>query len=84
MSFERRHRVWLYPPGTGAAGAGPFARAPQPLPTPPGVEAAPYNGSLEAIARLADGRIALLAEDLVVDGAHAGWLFTPGAMPAGS
>jgi hypothetical protein len=87
VSFERRHRVWLYPAGPAGSqgsGPGPFARPPQVLPTPPGVEAAPYNGSLEAIARLADGRIALLAEDLVVDGAHAGWLFAPTTMPDGT
>ncbi len=72
VSFERRHRVWLYP--AGPSGSLPFARAPQALPTPLGIEAASINGSLEAIARLADGRLALLAEDLVIDGRHVGWL----------
>lgn len=70
VSFERRHRVWLYP-----AGPTPFSRPPRPLPSPPGVEAAPSNGSLEALARLADGRLVLIAEQLVIDGANAAWLF---------
>jgi hypothetical protein len=81
VSFERRHRVWLYP--AGAPGSLPFARAPRPLPTPPGVAVAAYNGSLEAMARLLDGRIVLLAEDPTADGAHAGWLLAPSGPDGG-
>ena len=70
VSFERRHRVWLYPPANP-----PFSAPPRPLPTPPGIEAAPENGSLEALARLADGRLVAIAEALIENGAHAAWLF---------
>lgn len=91
VSFERRHRIWHYP-----AAPVPFSRAPRPLPTPPGIEAAPDNGSLEALARLADGRLVTIAEALVDDGANAAWVFAddrwsrfayraePGFSPAGA
>lgn len=70
VSFERRHRVWHYPAATV-----PFSREPRPLPTPPGIEEAPNNGALEALARLADGRLVAIAEALVDNGANAAWLF---------
>ncbi|MBL8834974.1 MAG: esterase-like activity of phytase family protein [Alphaproteobacteria bacterium] len=91
VSFERRHRIWHYP-----AAPVPFGRPPRLLPTPPGIAAAPDNGALEALARLADGRLVAIAEALVENGAHAAWVFAderwgrfsyraePGFSPAGA
>src|SRR5690606_23969394 len=52
VSFERRHRIWLYP-----AADPPFSVPPRIVPTPPGAAATPDNGGIEAIARLPGGRL---------------------------
>lgn len=70
VSFEQRHRIWIYPPGET-----PFARRPRILAAPPGIEAAPRNGALESLAALADGRLVTIAEDLVQARAHAAWIY---------
>jgi len=59
VSFEQRHRLLRYPPGEP-----PFARTPALVPPPPGVEAAPANEGIEAIAALPDGRMVAFAEGL--------------------
>jgi len=70
VAFERRHRLWSY------RGQPP---RPHPLPVPDGLRAAPFNGALEAIAALPDGRLLLLAEKLSNGaGDRVGWLGLPG------
>ena len=64
-SFERRHRLWHYRDG---------APAPTPVPPPQGLEKAPKNGGVEALTRLADGRLLVLTEDLAGDGGSTGWI----------
>ncbi|MBM3559555.1 MAG: esterase-like activity of phytase family protein, partial [Alphaproteobacteria bacterium] len=59
VAFERHPRLLRYPPGEP-----PFARTPTPMPAPPGIDAAPPNEGLEAIAALPDGRIVAFAEGL--------------------
>lgn len=56
VSFERRHRLLLYP--------GPFSLQGRPrrLDMPAWLADAPYNNGVEAVASLAGGRILLLAE----------------------
>jgi hypothetical protein len=68
VSFERQHRILVYPPSDP-----PFARRPRALALPPAVAAAPRNGGVEALTRLADGRFLVLVEDLVEDGVHVGF-----------
>ena len=57
VSFERHHRLWRYPAPAGLSGPA------QPLSLPPWLTNAPKNSGVEAVARLADGRLLLLAED---------------------
>ena len=72
VGFERWHRIWRYRDLDGPAEAvGPL----------PGLEEAPLNGGLEALAVLGDGRWLALAEQLPVAGdpwLRAGWLGGPG------
>jgi hypothetical protein len=72
VAFEGAHRIWRYPWPRGAA---PFALPPVPLGQPPGLERAPGNKGIEAMASLADGRLFALAEGLhFSDGDFAGWV----------
>jgi hypothetical protein len=77
VSFERDHRLWLYPPAAEGASAGSFGSPPVALPVPPGLDAVPENGGMEAMARLPDGRLLILVEG--EDGAATaqGWLGQP-------
>jgi len=70
VAFERWHRIRRYRSLDGPA---------LPFEAPPGVEAAPANGGLEALARLADGRFLALAEQLPGEalGTAAAWLGGP-------
>lgn len=68
VGFERQHRILVYPPAEP-----PFARRPRVLAMPPALASAPRNGGIEAMARLADGRLLFLLEDVVEDGAHVGF-----------
>ncbi len=56
VSFERDHRLWLYP--------GPWSLkgAPTPLAVPPWLRQAASNNGIEAMAPLPGGRLLLLAE----------------------
>jgi len=68
VGFERQHRILVYPPSEP-----PFARRPRALALPADVARAPRNGGIEAMTRLADGRLLFLLEDVVADGVHAGY-----------
>ncbi len=70
VAFERHHRLWRYP-----GGPPPLARAPTPLARPPGLASAPANGGAEAMTRLADGRLLVIAERLeAAPGVFAAWV----------
>ncbi|MBB3264303.1 hypothetical protein FHW79_001918 [Azospirillum sp. OGB3] len=56
VPFERNHRILRYD------GAGRPEGAPRKLPMPPGLETAPSNGGVEALAALPDGRILAIEE----------------------
>ncbi|TWA87332.1 hypothetical protein FBZ83_101194 [Azospirillum brasilense] len=56
VPFERNHRILRY------EGAARPEGPPRKLPTPPGLESAPSNGGVEALAALADGRILAIEE----------------------
>jgi len=74
VAFERQHRVWRYP-----AVPGGLALPPQRLPQPPGLAGAPSNGGLEALARLADGRLFGLVEGRDGEGGRTlGWIAAAG------
>jgi hypothetical protein len=55
VGLERWHRILRYRDLAGPS---------QPFEAPPGLEAAPRNGGLEALTVLADGRLLAIAEDL--------------------
>ncbi len=61
VGFERWHRIRAYRRLDGPAA---YVEA------PPGLERAPRNGGLEALAVLADGRWLAIAEKLVPEGGH--------------
>ncbi len=70
VSYERRHRVWLYP-----AAEPPFSRPPRIVPPPKSPARIPENGGIEALVRLPGGRLFALTEDLT-DASHdtVGWI----------
>lgn len=70
VSFERRHRVWRYPSGLDGA---PIA-----VPLAEGVAALGENDGIEAMARLADGRLLLIAEGQEGEPTSPAWIGTPG------
>jgi hypothetical protein len=73
VGFERWHRIRAY---RDLAGPGLYFEA------PPGLERAPVNAGLEALAVLEDGRLLAIAEDLALPdapGLTAAWLGGPGA-----
>ena len=57
VGFERQHRLWKY---RGAK----LAARPEIFPPPPGLERAPPNGGLEALAALKDGGLLALTEEM--------------------
>ena len=57
VSFERQHRLWRY-----ERTAGGFPGLPTPLKTPTGFYKLADNGGIEAMTRLCDGRLLVLAE----------------------
>lgn len=73
VSFEGSNRILRYP------GGGPaFSRPPVTVPAPAGIERAPNNGGMEALACWRDGTMAVLAEELVdAAGDHVGWMDGP-------
>lgn len=66
VSFEREHRVLHYPSGLGQG-------RPRRLNLPAEVADLPTNGGLEAMTRLADDRLLLIAED-GENGVHLAWI----------
>jgi hypothetical protein len=73
VGFERLHRIWSYRRLDGPA---------VPVEAPPGLDDSPYNGGLEALAVLADGRWLAVTERLVAPGGtyrdRTGWIGGPG------
>lgn len=69
VSFERRHRIWWYPPADP-----PFSEPPRPLPMPGGLDDAPANGGIEALVPLPGGRLFALAEAFYQGKANVGWV----------
>lgn len=59
VSFERTHRIHVYPPSEP-----PFARAPRLVALPASMRDAPRNGGVEALALMADGRFLALTEEV--------------------
>ncbi|MCB2102471.1 MAG: esterase-like activity of phytase family protein, partial [Rhodobacterales bacterium] len=68
VAFEQRHRLWRYGPGGGPA------RSVSP---PPQLALAHRNGGIESLARLHDGRLLALSEDLGTQGGVIGWVGQP-------
>lgn len=58
VSFEQRHRIWRYPAATDS-----FTARPTGIPLPDWLLSAPHNSGLEAVTRLTDGRLLVIAED---------------------
>lgn len=76
VGFERDHRVLVYPAGSERDGKG-LAGRPLRFPTPPGLEQAPANAGLEALATLPDGRVLAVSEGLSAgDGLVRAWIGT--------
>lgn len=71
VSFERRHRLWLYPTLSGT---------PVPVEGPAEIARQPANGGIEALAALPDGRIVAISEEYARrPGTAMGWIGTPAA-----
>lgn len=73
VGFEQQHRLLLYPAGTGRPDGVPTR-----VPLPPGLEAAPRNGGLEAMASFPDGRLVAFPEDAGSAETALGWVGRPG------
>ncbi|CAA7615999.1 esterase-like activity of phytase family protein [Magnetospirillum sp. UT-4] len=71
VSFERRHRLWLYPDG--------LSGRPRPLAPPSGFDRQPDNGGAEAVAVLADGRLLAISEEGGEGGIFSAWIGRDGA-----
>jgi hypothetical protein len=69
ISFEREHRIWLYP-----AAVPPFSAPPRPVPTPARLATAPDNGGIEALAWLSGGSLLALVEALYDGPDNVGWV----------
>jgi hypothetical protein len=70
VAFEGFHRIWRYapPPAT-------FDSLPVPVPVPPDLAKAPFNGGLECTTVMPDGRILAVTEEYAnPDGTFKGWL----------
>lgn len=74
VSFERRHRIWRYPP---RGRNHPLTGRPTPVGGPEGIAGQPHNGGIEALTRLCDGRLLALSEKLRAGpGSYRGWIRT--------
>jgi hypothetical protein len=69
ISFERDHRIWLYPRADP-----PFSIPPRPVPTPARLVTAPENGGIEALAWLSGGSLLALVEVLRDGPDNVGWV----------
>jgi len=70
VGFEHHHRILRYSQG--------LAATPELVPTPPELEKAPLNESLESLATLRGGGFLALTEDFKEDGMVRGWLVREG------
>jgi hypothetical protein len=69
VSFERHHRIWRYPTLDGT---------PTAIETPADFARQPYNGGIETLMVLPDGRIVAISEEYVArPGANVGWIGQP-------
>ena len=72
VGFEREHRLLRYPSGTGRPDGVPV-----PVPAPPGLEKAAFNGGIEALVVLRGGELFALTE-FWIEGDHVvGWTGGP-------
>ncbi len=74
VGFERQQRLLRYPAGTGRPDGVPV-----PLPSPPGLERAPFNGGIETLVVLRGGALFALTEDWIEKDEVVGWSDGPGA-----
>jgi hypothetical protein len=72
VGFEREHRLLRYPAGTGRPDG-----VPTPVPSPPGLEQAPFNGGIEALAVLREGALFALTEYWIEKDQIVGWTEGP-------
>jgi hypothetical protein len=70
VAFERRHRILHYPEASP-----PFSKPPVPFPIPEGLDEAPPNAGLEALAHVGRGFLVAIAERMTSGGgALAAWV----------
>jgi hypothetical protein len=74
VGFERQQRLLRYPAGTARPDGVPI-----PLPAPPGLERAPFNGGIEALVVLPGGALFALTEYWIEKDEVVGWTDGPGA-----
>lgn len=72
VGFEREHRLLRYPAGTGRPDGVPV-----PVPSPPGLEQAPFNGGIEALVVLRGGALFALTEYWIEKDHIVGWTGGP-------
>jgi hypothetical protein len=72
VGFEREHRLLRYPAGTGRPDG-----VPTPVPSPPGLEQAAFNGGIEALAVLRGGALFALTEYWIDRDRIVGWTEGP-------
>ena len=78
VSFERHHRIVLYPESDNGGFA--FDGAPSPFSFPPAIVYTRRNKGMEAVALLPDGRLLTFAEELrTIDDDIIGWIGHPDA-----
>jgi len=69
VSFERHHRIWRYPTLDGT---------PTAVNLPADFDRQPYNGGVEALTAMPDGRVIAISEEYQVSpGLLAGWIGQP-------
>ena len=70
IAFEGFHRIWRYPPPPAT-----FDSLPTPVPVPPELAKAPFNGGLECTTVMPDGKILAVTEEYAnPDATFKGWL----------
>jgi hypothetical protein len=74
VGFERHHRLLRYPAGTGRPDGVPV-----PVPPPPGLDEAPFNGGIEALVVLRGGALFALTEYWIEKDEIVGWTGGTGA-----
>ncbi len=72
VGFEREHRLWRYPAHDGKPDG-----TPSPVPSPPGLAGAPFNGGIESLVALPKGQLFALTEYWIQNGLITGWTSGP-------